>query len=101
MRPSESLACVVTYLHHEWCAPAYHVYYGLLFGLPNAVTASNRWSLLAEALVRRLLGCLFSMYFDDSTIQDWDVCCPATGESVSGLMDILGSRKAPAVCFFW
>ena len=42
----------------------------MLFELPNAVTSFNRWSKFAEALVRRLLACLFSMYFDDGTFQE-------------------------------
>ena len=46
-------------------SPVFQVYHSMLFGLPNAVTSFNRWSKLAEALVRRLLFCLFSMYFDE------------------------------------
>ena len=39
-----------------------------LFGLPLAVTGFNRYPKLAEALVRRLLKVLFSMYFDAATM---------------------------------
>ena len=49
----------------------FQVHHGMLFGLPNAVTSFNRWSRLAEALVRRLLAAFYSMYFDDATMQDW------------------------------
>ena len=51
--------------------PMFQVYRGTLFGLPNAVTSFNRWSGLAEALVRRLLVVLYSMYYDDAIMQVW------------------------------
>ena len=72
MRPEESKACVVVWWHPEKSAPVFQIYHGLLFGLPNAVTSFNRWSKFAQALVRRLLMMLFSMYFDDATMQDWE-----------------------------
>ena len=78
MAPEHSLACVVTFWHVERQQPMFQIYHGLLFGLPNAVTSFNRWSRLAEALVRRLLFCLYSMYYDDANFQDWrstGKCC--------------------------
>ena len=71
MSQDESLLCVVTFWHPDWKAPAFQLYSGLLFGLPLAVTSFNRYSRLVEALGRRLLGALVSMYFDDATITDW------------------------------
>ncbi|CAE7241467.1 FCPB [Symbiodinium natans] len=70
-----SLACVVVWWHQEWCQPAYQLYSGLLFGLPLAVTSFNRYSRAVEALGRRLLGILVSLYFDDSHLTDWRSSC--------------------------
>ena len=39
-------------------------HYSSLFGLPNVVSSFDRWFIFAQALVRRLLMFLFSMYFD-------------------------------------
>ncbi|CAE7940026.1 PDI, partial [Symbiodinium necroappetens] len=47
------------------------VYAGLLFGLPLAVTSFNRYSRLVEALGRRLVLTMVSLYFDDATVGDW------------------------------
>ena len=71
MHPEESRACVVVCWHPEKDRPVFQLYHGLLFGLPNAVTSFNRWSKFSQALVRRLLMLLFSMYFDNATMQDW------------------------------
>ena len=94
MDPEDALACVVVYWHDEWGEPAYHIYYGLLFGLPNAVTSFNRFSRLAEALVRRLLFLLFSMYFDDGTMQDWEKSAAGSQSAVAGFMELIGSPWA-------
>ena len=61
-----SRACVVCWHHREWGVPAYQLYTGLLFGLPLAVTSFNRYSRFSEALGRRLLFLLVSLYFDDA-----------------------------------
>lgn len=66
----ESLGCVVVWFHDEWQEPAYQAYLGLLFGLPLAVTSLNRFSMLVEALSRRLCRVLVSLYFDDATVTD-------------------------------
>ena len=63
--------CVVCFWRHEWQQPAFQVYAGLLFGLPLAVTSFNRYSRLVEALGRRLVLTLVSLYFDDATVGDW------------------------------
>ena len=95
MRPEESRACVVVWWHPEKGKPVFQRYHGLLFGLPNAVTSFNRWSKLAQALVRRLLMLLFSMYFDDATMQDWESEAFHSQACVADLMQILGSPWAP------
>ena len=71
MGTREARGCVVVFWHHEWQAPAFQLYAGLLFGLPLAVTSFNRYSKFVEACGRRLLSVLVSMYFDDATITDW------------------------------
>ena len=71
MGRAESLGCVVVWWHELWGEPAYQLYSGLLFGLPLAVTSFNRYSRLVEALGRRLLFLLVSLYFDDAHISDW------------------------------
>ena len=94
MRPEESRACVVVWWHPEKGMPVFQRYHGLLFGLPNAVTSFNRWSKFAQALVRRLLMTLFSMYFDDATMQDWESEAAHSQACIAALMQILGSPWA-------
>ena len=96
MAPSEALGCIVTWWHPGLGERVYQVYFGLLFGLPNAVTSFNRWSKLAEALVRRLLAILFFMYFDDGTMQDWARSAEVSQQCVQDLMALFGSPWAPA-----
>ena len=84
---------MVFFWHTELRQPVYQVYFGLLIGLPNAVTSFNRWSKLAEAVVRRLLMCLFSMYYDDATLQDWG----SSGHHCQDLVEFLSVHgKTPA-----
>ena len=52
---------------------------------------SHRWSKLAEALVRRLLMVVFSMYFDDAIMQDWLDQAMDTQSCVGQFMKLLGS----------
>ena len=73
----------------------FQVYHGLLFGLPISVTSFNRWSKFAEALVRRLLPMLFSMYYDDATLQDWASTGVRGQALVAELMELLVSPWAP------
>ena len=89
-----SLCCVVTWWHAEWCEPAYQVYTGLLFGLPLAVTSFNRYSRAAEALGRRLLAVLVSMYFDDASLTDWASSRGSAQSAFSELNECLGSPFA-------
>ena len=67
----EARVCVVCFWRHEWQEPAFQPYAGLLYGLPLAVTSFIRYSRLVEALGRRLVMALVSLYFDDTTIRDW------------------------------
>ena len=71
MHEDESLACLVVWWHHEWNAPAFQIYAGLLFGLPLAVTSFNRYSRFAEASSRRIALTVASSYFDDFNVVDW------------------------------
>jgi len=71
MSSEESRGCVVVYWHAALKQPVFQVHHGLQYGLPIAVNSVNRWSKFGEALVRRLLSTLFSMYYDDATLQDW------------------------------
>ena len=89
-----SLACVVVWWHQEWCQPAYQLYSGLLFGLPLAVTSVNRYSRAVEALGRRLLGILVSLYFDDSHLTDWQLSRGSGQAAFSELNSMLGSPFA-------
>ena len=94
MHPEESRGCVVVFWHPEWGCPAFQLYRGLLFGLPNAVTSFNRFSRFAEAVVRRFLFVLFSMYFDDATMQDWGSTAVGAQSCVAETMEVLGSPWA-------
>ena len=73
----------------------YQVYYSLLFGLPLAVTNFNRYPRWTEALVRRFVFILFSMYFDDGTLQDFVKEGEFGQNMVSRLMKVLGTPFAP------
>ena len=94
MARSEALLCVVTFWHHDWQAPAFQVYSGLLFGLPLAVTSFNRYSRLVESLGRRLLWTMVSMYFDDATITDWQSSRGSAQWAFSTINELLGTPFA-------
>ena len=89
MSRQEALACVVVRYHQEWQGPAFQVYHALLFGLSLAVTSFNRYSRMAEAMGRRFLAIMVSMYFDDSHITD-RVHGPSA-RSFGVLNDLLGT----------
>ena len=63
--------CGVTKWHQEWREPAYQVCSGLLFGLLLAVRSFNTVARFTEAVGRRLLYVLTSLYFDDAHITHW------------------------------
>ena len=67
---------------------------GLLFGLPLAVTSFNRVSQFTEAVGRRLLYVLTSLYFDDAHITDWASSKGSAQASFSSLNDLLGTPFA-------
>ena len=46
--------------------------------------------------MRRLLACLFSMYFDDGTLQDWKQSAAGTQSRIKEFMAQLGSPWAEA-----
>jgi len=96
MRQDEARACIVTWWHPVWQQPVFQRYFGLLFGLPLAVTSFNRWSKLSEAIARRILVVLFSMYFDDGTLQEWEDSAVSCQEQLKELMELLGSPWAQA-----
>ena len=92
--PAHSEACVVTYWHAEWNEPAFQIYYSMLFGLPLAVTGFNRYPKLCQAIVRRFCFILYSMYFDDATLQDWASTKGSGQKEVRRLMKMLGTPFA-------
>ena len=94
MSADESRACVVCWHHREWGVPAYQLYTGLLFGLPLAVTSFNRYSRFSEALGRRLLFLLVSLYFDDARLTDWSSSKGSGQQAFRGLNEIMGSPFA-------
>ena len=94
MSRQEALACVVVWYHQEWQGPAFQVYHALLFGLPLAVTSFNRYSRMAEAMGRRFLAIMVSMYFDDSHITDRAVHGPSAQWSFGVLNNLLGTPFA-------
>ena len=94
MSADESRACVVCWHHREWGVPAYQLYTGLLFGLPLAVTSFNRYSRFSEALGRRLLFLLVSLYFDDAHVTDWSSSKGSGQQAFRDLSEIMGSPFA-------
>ena len=95
MNPAHAEACVVVYWHPGWNEAAFQIYHSMLFGLPLAVTGFNRYPKICQAIVRRFLFILFSMYFDDATIQDWAAAKGSGQKEVRKLMKILGTPFAP------
>lgn len=71
MVPAHSEARVDTYWHAKRNRPAFQTYCSRVFGLPLAVTGFNRYPRMCQAIVRRFLFILFSMYLNDATFQDW------------------------------
>ena len=94
MAADQSRACVVCWHHREWAAPAYQLYTGLLFGLPLAVTSFNRYSRFSEALGRRLLFLLVSLYFDDAHLTDWSSSKGSGQQAFRDLNELMGSPFA-------
>ena len=94
MSADESRACVVCWHHREWGAPACQLYTGLLFGLPLAVASFNRYSRFSEALGRRLLFLLVSLYFDDAHLTDWSSSKGSGQQAFRDLNEIMGSPFA-------
>ena len=98
MSTEEAMCCVVTFFHHEWHEPAVMLYTGLLFGLPLAVTSFNRYSRLVEALARRFLFCLTSLYFDDAHITDRKSCKGSGQWAIQELNRLLGTPFSAEKC---
>ena len=96
MDPDDAEACVVTYWHAQRQEPVFQIYSGMLFGLPLAVTAFNRYPKFCEAVVRRYLAVMYTMYFDDATLQDWASLGGSGQRAVRQLMKILGTPFAEA-----
>ena len=74
MSREESLGCVVTWFHREWQEP----YTGLLI----------------EALARRFLYILVSMYFDDACLSDWSSSRGSGQLAFEKFNDMLGTPFA-------
>ncbi|CAE7417046.1 unnamed protein product [Symbiodinium sp. CCMP2592] len=96
MDENQSRACVVVWYHKDWAQPAYQVYSGLLFGLPLAVTSFNRLSRFSEAVGRRLVCVLVSMYFDDAHLTDPASAKGSAQFAFSEVNKLLGSPFAEA-----
>ena len=94
MSRAESMGCIVVWWHELWGEPAYQLYSGLLFGLPLAVTSFNRYSRLVEALGRRFLYLLVSLYFDDAHISDWQSSKGSGQAMFASLNQLLGTPFA-------
>ena len=94
MRPDDALACVVTFWHPQRQELVYMIYAGFIFGLPLAVTGFNRYPKLVEAIARRWLWLLMSMYFDDATLQEWAATAEGAQDALRRLGSILGTPFA-------
>eukprot|EP00435_Cladocopium_sp_Y103_P036199 s845_g9.t1 len=90
MEPSHTWACIVASLSPEDECVHLRRYFGMLFGLPLAVTAFNRLPFLLQSILRRVLLVLCSFYFDDLTSQDWSSCATHSQSCVQRLCQILG-----------
>ena len=90
MRPDHTWACIVASLDPDDKEIRLRRYFGMLFGLPLAVTAFNRLPFLLQSVLRRVLLALCSFYFDDLTTQDWSTCASHSQACVQQLCAILG-----------
>ena len=91
MVPEDSWASIVTYWDPSRAAPCFRRYFGLLFGLPNAVCSFNRFPRMLQCFFRRLGFCMASMYFDDLTVQDLQSNKGSSQQFCINLASILGS----------
>ena len=91
VRPDDSWAFLVAYWNPITYAVECRRYYGLLFGLPLAVTSFNRWPRFLQSLFRRLGLVLCSMYFDDLTVQDLQSSKGSAQWFCCRLAELLGS----------
>eukprot|EP00971_Amphidinium_carterae_P092853 1838623-Amphidinium_carterae.1 len=76
---------------HQW---HFRCVFAMLFGFASAVIQFSRWSSWIEAVSRRLLHVMLSMYVDDASLMDVST---AKGESqalVSTFMTLLGAPFA-------
>ncbi|CAJ1332187.1 unnamed protein product, partial [Effrenium voratum] len=101
MQPEHSWACLVTYFDPCVQEVRFRRYHGMLFGLPLAVSGFNRLPFFLQALCRRLLRCLVTMYYDDLTFQDWNSTARASQLLIEELARLIGfpfseeKRQAP------
>ena len=101
MQPEHSWACLVTYFDPCVQEVRFLRYHGMLFGLPLAVSGFNRLPFFLQALCRRLLRCLVTMYYDDLTFQDWNSTARASQLLIEELARLIGfpfseeKRQAP------
>ena len=101
MVPEDSWASIVTYWDPSRAAPCFLRYFGLLFGLPNAVCSFNRFPRMLQCFFRRLGFCMASMYFDDLTVQDLQKTKVPANSSVSTLHPYLDQhflRRSTSLC---
>ena len=91
MVPEDSWASIVTYWDPSRAAPCFRRYFGLLFGLPNAVCSFNRFPRMLQCFFRRLGFCMASMYFDDLTVQDLQSNKGSSQQFCINLASLLGS----------
>lgn len=90
MLPAHSQHCLVTYWHKERRCAMYRRYHSMLFGLPLAVSAFNRVSSFLQAVARRILCMLCSLYFDDATAQDFDGTALVAQQSLEQVAEAVG-----------
>ena len=90
MFEAEARACLVVWHHRDWGAPVFQLYSGLLFGLPLAVTSFNRYSRFLDAVFRRLVLVMASMYFDDCNMVVWASSKGSAQWTACQLADMLG-----------
>ena len=103
MIPDHSSACLVAYRDPVQQIIQFRQYYGMLFGLPLAVTAYNRLPFLLQSCIRRFCLVLGTFYFDDLNVQDWASTASRSQEFVRSLVCQLGypfaaeKQQVPAI----
>ena len=79
--PEDYMVNVTGIFHPETGEWKFQELWALMFGYASGVVNFNRWAKFLEAVVRRIGGILFTMYYDDGSLRDFE-SAEGTGQLV-------------------